>query len=213
MDMHQAGKQAEWASIPEAELHGWQQLAARTNGWVTPGNMISVAGLLLVLAGLLILLQGHYLLSFLLVVVGRFADLLDGIVAHKTHTKSPVGEAVDAGVDKIELLVAVVIMLALETAPAMMLGIIIVTNVCIALISALAKLKKRHLHPVRTGKLATFILWVALGLYIGFAASKIHAIANVAGLLLALAVILGFIALAKYLLHFIRSTPPDIADD
>jgi phosphatidylglycerophosphate synthase len=209
MDMHQVGRRADWASVAEADLTFWQRLAARSAGVVTPGNITSVLGLILVLIGLCMLLRGQTLASFLLVGFGRLADLLDGIVAHKTGTKSPIGEAVDAGIDKIELLVAVVVMVALEAAPALLLGAVIVLNVAIAFVSGLSKLKQRHIHPVRTGKMATFVLWAGLGLYIGYAASRWHALATLASGFMIVASIMTCVAFIKYVMHYRRGGAVD----
>lgn len=201
MDMHQAGHEAEWAGIKAGQLTFWQRIARHTNGYITPGNIISLMGLCLVLYGLLVFTQQQYAYSFVLVGLGRLADVLDGMVAHRTGTKSPLGEALDAGIDKIELVAAVAALAAAQAIPLGLLAVVVAINVCIALVSTLARLRRVALHPVRTGKLATFMLWISLGLYIGYAAFNVRIMEIVGGVCLLAAALMSVVALCKYSRH------------
>ena len=206
MDMHQADTTAEWLAIPASDRTVWQRIAHATNGVVTPGNIMSVIGLVMVVCGLLMLVRQQYVASFLLVGIGRIADILDGAIAHATKTKSPLGEALDAGIDKIELAAAMVALFIAQLAPIWLLTAVVIVNGCIAFVSAMAKARHVTLHPVRTGKLATFILWISFGMYIGYAAFNIASMELGGILSLLAAAIMSMIALGKYVCH-VEKTP------
>src|SRR5579862_7066069 len=110
MNMHRAGAEGQWASVPPENQNPFQKVAAATKGIVTPGNAVSIAGAGLVATGLKNIATGETAKGVIQVGAGRAADLLDGTAAEATGTKSPIGEAVDVGVDKAELVAAVPIL-------------------------------------------------------------------------------------------------------
>ena len=87
----------------EVEQNVWQQLQHATNDVITPANVLDAAAFGLSLYGIKNLDSwkgiGASALSF-------SADLFDGKLARATGTSSALGEAVDAGGDKVKLALA-----------------------------------------------------------------------------------------------------------
>jgi hypothetical protein len=52
MGLHRADKIPDWERVPETYHNSWQRIAKRTRGIITPGNIVSLAGGVLVGAGL-----------------------------------------------------------------------------------------------------------------------------------------------------------------
>src|SRR4051794_15939162 len=102
LDLHHASE-ADWKRLPAAERNSWQRLAARTQGIVTPANLISLGGAAVVFYGLYLIAHSQIVTGILTVLAGRAADIIDGYIAHRTGTKSPLGEAVDVTIDKITI--------------------------------------------------------------------------------------------------------------
>lgn len=162
MDLHRAGRQAEWAKVSAAEHTTWQHIAARTGGIVTPGNAISVLGLLLVWVGLWQLLVDNLGFGLVLVIFGRLADLADGLVAGATRTKSPLGEIIDATCDKLSMLPTLLVLAITNLAPVPIVLLVLVANLALITLGVRAKFHNRQLHPSRSGKIATALQWLAL---------------------------------------------------
>lgn len=206
MNLHRADRVGQWESIPENKHNHWQKIAAKTDGKITPANAVSVAGGSLVLAGLHDIYKGKTRKGLVKVGIGRMADLADGTVAEKTGTKSPVGEAVDAGVDKALMAATVPVLMKREVLPPIAAGAIFAQNAASASVSVLAKRSGESLHPSKEGKLATFGQWTAIGLYSMASAArqmeankKIERSLEVAGhLTLAAATFLGTKAVIGY---------------
>ena len=165
MNLHRANKQSEWAGVSEAERNCWQLIAAKTSGIVTPGNAVTIGGFGLVLSGLRDMRNGDKKLGFAKIAAGRIADLVDGAVAHRTGTKSSIGEGLDAATDKVAMLLALPVLASTGELPRSAAATLAVRDVAFASISALAKQRGRELHPSAAGKRATFEQWLALSLY------------------------------------------------
>ncbi|HSX29487.1 MAG TPA: CDP-alcohol phosphatidyltransferase family protein [Candidatus Saccharimonadales bacterium] len=162
IDWHLAAAAPEWASVPIKKRTVWQRMAARTHGVVTPGNIVSVLGVILVLAGLFAIWFDHYWLSLLLIAVGRLCDLADGVIAHNTHTKSPVGEGVDATCDKIGALATLVVYAAAGFIWWPAAALVGIRNIISGLIGLIGRHRRYGLHPLPIGKIATVGEWLAL---------------------------------------------------
>ena len=50
-NMHRTGKLADWELIDSTKWNNFQKVADRTNGIITPANLISLAGLALTIQG------------------------------------------------------------------------------------------------------------------------------------------------------------------
>lgn len=178
MNLHRTTGRPDWAGTEVAHRNIWQKLAVTTRGIVTPGNLTTLVGLTLVLAGLAQIMQDNYWLAGILIVTGRLLDLVDGWLADKTGTKSPLGELVDAGADKLETFGAIVVMYVAHLAPWWLLTALLLPHLVITLLATIARLRQQELHPSRLGKVSMAMLWaslfglIAIGL---FPASEAHA--------------------------------------
>src|SRR5258708_17612311 len=101
MDLHHANPKPDWEYITEGKLSRWQIVAAATRGIVTPGNAASTLGFLMAGLGLVVFIRGNALIGLALVLLGRAVDMFDGLIASRTHTKSPLGASLDASLDKL----------------------------------------------------------------------------------------------------------------
>lgn len=90
----------EWELVPPHEQNVCQRVASATNGWVTPGNVISGIGAALTITGLLKYEKGDRTIGTALVGIGRVLDVVDGKVAKISGTRGNIGAVLDAGLDK-----------------------------------------------------------------------------------------------------------------
>ncbi len=205
MRLHRRSGKADWEKVQPARRNRWQQLAATTHGIVTPANFISVAGLLLVVYGSWLLWQQAYVAGVSVAFVGRLADILDGYVAERTQTKGPVGETMDAAIDKLALAVLVPPVLSQHLVPLLVIVLVILQNIINIVIATVGKAKKIELRPTAHGKIATAFIWLCLGAFIvltvasrnGWQAWQI-ALSGIAYSSTVLFVIFGFLASQDY---------------
>jgi phosphatidylglycerophosphate synthase len=205
MDLHRAGKHSDWQNVSEAKRNWWQKQADRTHGLVTPGNIVSAFGALLVAASLVYFLRGSWGWGLILLFAGRLADVADGIVAACTHTKSPIGEAVDAALDKFTLLGALIVFVVTGIVPILAILLIAIFNGANAAFGLLARARKHSIHPSQLGKITAVFQWLAILVYVlaavlssgGFeVAAAIATSSAVVSLLISL--ILGLFTVAGY---------------
>jgi phosphatidylglycerophosphate synthase len=109
---------------------------------------------------------GSLWLGVVFIGIGRFADVLDGIVAERTLTKSPLGEAVDATIDKILLAITVITIFILNLIPTVVLVLITLHGIYNILLYVVAHFKKSQLHPSLIGKLTASAEWISIGLFV-----------------------------------------------
>ncbi len=162
MRLHRSGPKADWNKVRPNRRNSWQRLAEASHGVLTPGNIISIFGFLLVIWGSYLLVRHKYLLGFAVILLGRLADVFDGMIAERTKTKGPLGEFMDATIDKLALLVLLMALIAEQLVPAFVLAIVIVQSSINVLVSAIAKAKKISLRPTAQGKIATAAVWMCL---------------------------------------------------
>lgn len=162
MDLHRADTTPEWQATPSARWSIFQRIAKSTRGIVTPGNVLTVAGLMVAVTGLVMIRNRQYLAGFVCLAVGRLFDLLDGVAAAATGTKSPLGELLDAGVDKLITLLTLVVLGTCNIVSWYLLGAILVIQGAISLVSWLTTRRGKRLHPSRVGKVSMASVWVAL---------------------------------------------------
>jgi phosphatidylglycerophosphate synthase len=207
MNLHHANGEPDWAPVPSKDRNIWQRVAAGTNGLVTPGNAISVVGFLLVLTGATAVLLRQLLLAFWCIVVGRLADLADGVVADRTGTKSPLGEAVDATLDKLGVLGVVIAFGFGHILAWWALCLVVVQNGTTSIIAYLCRKRRLHVQPSRTGKWATACLWLAFfGFLLAAASGRSWLWPAYISLIVALA--LGAMATIGYALPLLSRSPP-----
>lgn len=165
LNLHRTGAKADWEDVTPADRNAWQKLAASSRGILTPANAVSLAGAGLVLTGLIGLMNDLSLQNILLIIIGRLADFLDGYIADKTGTKSPLGETIDAGIDKLLAFAAIAGLWAAGLVPVAILALIFVHSVFNSLVGVAGKAGRRGLNPSREGKLATAASWGVLIFY------------------------------------------------
>lgn len=167
MKLHRTLGRPDWEGIPPAERTVWQRIAARTSGVVTPGNLLTAIGIAAVVYGLWCLGDGRYWAGLGLVTFGRLLDLADGWAADQTLTKGPLGELLDASVDKLATLLTLITLGATGIAPWWAMAVLLVPQALAAAIAGLQRARGKTLHPSRLGKLSMAGLWLALVLFIG----------------------------------------------
>jgi cardiolipin synthase (CMP-forming) len=165
MQLHRTTGMADWLAIPPQSHTMWQRLAARTHGIVTPSNAVTIAGFALVLIGLQEILNHHYLPGTVLLATGRICDILDGWLAELTRTKSPLGELLDAAIDKILTILTVAAFFVMQIAPAWVLVALVTPHILIVVIMLGWRIRKRAFHPSLMGKLSMAGVWLSLLIY------------------------------------------------
>lgn len=192
MQLHRATKRADWATDKPGSLNWWQRLAAETNGAVTPGNAVTIAGLLIVLAGVGCIASRQYWVGLALILVGRLFDILDGWVAQITHTKSPLGELLDAGSDKIGTIATFVVFLILPIGNYWVLAAIAIPQLLNAFLTTVATIQRLRMHPTRVGKIDMVGVWICLlGLLLAQATDARNAGIDMIIAILAIATFIG----------------------
>jgi phosphatidylglycerophosphate synthase len=161
--LHRVGKRPDWDRRPRRRWNIWQRIAGNTGGWLTLGNLLTFIGLILVLIGLANLWRGAYGWALAYITVGRVCDLLDGWLANRTRTKSPLGELLDASVDKLETGLTLIVLVGAGLLPWPAAVLTLLPQLVITRQSFRAWRVGKRLHPSRSGKLAMALVWVALG--------------------------------------------------
>lgn len=202
MNLHRASRRADWANVQPVDRTTLQIIADRTNGLVTPGNIITGIGAMLVIGGLLAIGMQHYWIGGALLLSGRACDLLDGWLADITATKSPLGESFDALIDKVGTALTIMAFLAFEIAPWWVLLLLLLPHI---IISAVVWHKRRQgvrVHPSQVGKISMALAWIALlglllvaALGIEWPGAGVLLVYGLAGM----SVVLGLYACAQYM--------------
>lgn len=108
-----------WDDTPSYRRNKFQKIAAKTNGWLTPGNLVTVSGNAVAAAGIEQVATGNYVRGAAMFFLGKAGgDKLDGTVARATKTTTPLGEALDVGFDKLLTVGALTTMMATGLYPA-----------------------------------------------------------------------------------------------
>lgn len=162
MKLHRIQGQPEWENIDGKHHNRWQAVAARSNGILTTGNALTIAGLLIALYGISAILEQHYWTGLWAITAGRLFDVADGYSADLTGTKSPIGEALDAACDKLITALMLAALFAAQLAPWYVLVLLLLPHVIIAGLSLIAVARGSRLHPSRAGKLSMACAWGGL---------------------------------------------------
>jgi HAD superfamily phosphatase (TIGR01668 family) len=165
MKFHYAGNSADWDVVALADRTRLQRLAARSHGFLTLSNIITTLGLGLVIFGLFVMTSGDLWTGIGYLFLGRLADILDGTVAERTGTKGPVGEALDAGFDKLAAVAVLACFVYHDWLP-------VIPVVCVALqvlgssvMGFTARVRHVRLHVSATGKITAVFTWAILFLF------------------------------------------------
>jgi phosphatidylglycerophosphate synthase len=162
VDLHHTTGKPDWAVIEPKDYNGWQRIAAKSHGFITLPNVITILGFVIILIGLAFMSDHFYWTAIILLVLGRLCDLADGWIAEKTGTKSPFGEKLDGGIDKIATILTIIILYTAHIAPWSILTAMILPQLLITSFGAVFIYRKTTLHPSRYGKVGMFITWLAL---------------------------------------------------
>jgi len=164
MNLHRVEGVADWAKPNLPKLSKIQKIASRTSGIITPGNVLSVTGGLFVVSGLVDIYRGDDMKRGIRKVgIGRAIDIIDGIVADKTGTKSPLGEAVDATIDKLAMAGIVSVFVKKDIISKSTAKHILVQNIANIAITGVGRLNGAELHPSASGKQAMLLQGMTLG--------------------------------------------------
>ena len=161
MNLHRA-KKADWQKVSPEQYNSFQKLAAATNGFLTPANVITVIGLSIVIYGLVIILQGYFLGGLLLLAAGRLLDVVDGVVAEFTKTKSPIGEIFDAAADKAGTILTILVLFFAGVGEWWLIAALIIPQIVILIVVYLKQRQNIRVHPTRQGKLSMALAWVGV---------------------------------------------------
>ncbi len=172
MQLHHPHTRPDWELVDVTAQNRWQRLAARTHGVATPGNTASLGGICLVLAGLYMVAQGTLVAGFFFVIGGRLLDLLDGILADTTGTKSPLGAQIDASLDKMAAFAALAVLANARVMPGWLATVIAIEAGIIAIMSLIARQRFMRLVPSKNGKLSGWFLWSGVAFF--FAGAVLH---------------------------------------
>lgn len=163
MNLHRNPGKAEWAATAPDKRNIWQKLAARTHGIATIGNVFSIVGLASVPVGLWeILGQGNFFLGIGILLAGRVCDVLDGWLADITHTKSPLGEKIDAIFDKISIGVTVLALAIGHMVSWLVLVVLLAPHLIVGILAIAAFIQNKVLHPTAEGKASMGVAWLAI---------------------------------------------------
>ena len=165
MSLHRADTVPDWEKVPESERNIFQRVAAKTKGIVTPGNIVSATGAVLVGAGLVDIARDKKARGTALLIAGRLLDLGDGTAAELTGTKSPVGEGMDAVIDKTEIIIGLPILAIKGMIPLQRAVDLGLQNLTSMTINGTAKARGVEIHPSRSGKDWTMGCWSTVASY------------------------------------------------
>jgi phosphatidylglycerophosphate synthase len=119
------------------------------------------------------------------------------MIAERTGTKSPLGEAVDAVCDKLGVLAVLPTVAVQLIVPWWAFAVIVLRHAANSVIAAIGWRRKSAIRPVRSGKLSTLFEWTALAWFM-----LAKAYQNVptwpAYVFLVPALVIGFVATAAY---------------
>lgn len=153
----------DWDKIDPSEWNTHQKRAAETNGWDTPGNRESAKGLIATSLGIIALSKEKYFTAAALLAYGRIKDLTDGKRAAETGTKSPLGEVVDASLDKGLITAIIPVLRSKNIINDLELACLAAQHGTSTVMTGITKKKGNEIHPTQSGKLSTGVEWLAIG--------------------------------------------------
>lgn len=201
MNLHRTTGTPDWEKVAAKERTAIQKLAASTKGIITPPNLISLLGFALVIYGLMALLQEAYWKGLIALGVGRLLDIVDGAVAQATGTKSPLGEMIDATIDKFGTLFTIIVFYIAGISFWWLITVLLLPQILISLVVLYKRIKNQKVHPTLPGKLSMGMLWVSLiGLIVmkALALGPMHPLSLATYGVTALSVCLGLYAFWQY---------------
>ena len=173
---------------------------------LTPANFITVSGLVITTYGATRL---NTLDGFIIVIIGKFLDVVDGFVARKTHT-SDFGAAMDATADKITGFIILISALIFDMVTVGFIIFLLVQHLIVAGLSVFAALRGISLKVTKLGKRNMFLHLVTLFILIGshFVKGSIGQFAwNIGHILILASIITGLATALDYLRTIFEAKP------
>ena len=199
MNLHRTLGTPEWETVEAASYNRFQKVAAATRGVVSPANIITVIGLIVVIFGLVAILNHQFLLGLGLLIAGRLLDVADGLVAELTKTKSPLGEIFDAAADKIGTLFTITVLFVAGISYWWVIVALRVPQAIIPLVIFYKKRKGIGVHPTVAGKLSMAFTWVGIaGLIVAEAFEDVDAFTIAVYCVIGVSLVLGMYTLWQY---------------
>ena len=155
INLHRAGKKADWEDIAPEERNAWQRTAAQTHGIVTPGNLVTLASFGVGLWALHKYRKGEDMSAAVLFAASLLGDAADGMVADKTSTKSPLGAALDPLKDKLLQVGALSVLTERGTISKEYAAVSLATNATNAAATVAARTRGIHTEASFAGKAKT----------------------------------------------------------
>lgn len=168
MNLHISGHRPDWDEVPNENRNIFQKVAAKTDGWVTPANLLDVAGLSLALSASLDINRGKKTWTPIAkLALSRVFDAFDGSLADRTKTKCQKGKFIDALKDKVEVSVASIEFTKKDIFPKSVGIPIVVSQALIASGALFAHLKNKDqaIQPSASGKKTMAYLSFCGGMY------------------------------------------------
>lgn len=159
MHSHAPNIVADWELVAPDKRNPWQQRAAETKGWDTPGNRETAKGALLSFAGVALIASGRTALGTALFTIGRYKDTRDGKVADETGTKSPLGAMIDPLVDRAVMVAAVPVMVGRGIMSGRQVAALAAQEAAIAAPFALGKGRGMEMHSRPLGQISGVFKW------------------------------------------------------
>jgi len=163
MNLHRVNKVPDWEKVHPSRRKRLQKIAAATGGIATLGNVLTIAGATCVASGLIDVHQGRTRRGTWKIGIGRVIDIFDGIVADKTQTKSPLGEALDATVDKVAMAGIVFVFAKKNIISKRTAWHIATQNLANVAVTGAARALDIDIHPSAAGKQTMLLQGMTLG--------------------------------------------------
>ena len=171
MELNVSRKKPDWEYIDKAQYNFFQKWASKTNGIITPGNAASVVGFSLVHSGLRDLRNKNRPKALIKIFGGKLLSAADGTISDLTNTKSPKGRALNAVVEKGEIVEALVSSALVNKEIPFFPALVMTTqNISNTFFETLANRWGAEIQPTEEHRLANVAQWAAIG---GFVASKL----------------------------------------
>ncbi len=157
MDLHISGPKPDWEEIIPEDRNVHQRVAAATDGWGTFANLLGLVKVGLNTSACLDIhrSKGKELVKPLIKFTAEgILDVADGWIANKTQTKSPKGKLIDAGIDKVNTLLAAAVISKYDVLPKNVTIPIILSQGAVALGGIVSYLtgKEMRIQATKEGK-------------------------------------------------------------
>jgi len=127
-------------------------------------NMITLTRIILIPVYIFYFSKGNYTFAGIFFSISALTDFFDGFIARKFNLTSRLGKILDPLADKITIISILIILTVLDIIPGILSSIILIRELFILTGSILAYYLgvKNVVEPSKIGKLAIFLLYIAL---------------------------------------------------